>query len=161
MKLYKENDTTNTFRLSGDQLDLLDSGLLVKDGGQFNKGYIHCSKAIHAYDWFFTCHFYSDPVMPGSLGVEAILQAMQLFALQQELGKDFKAPRFVQVENNKTEWKYRGQIKVDVKNMHLEVHFKSIEKRGDILVLIANAYLWNEATRIYQLTDLALGIQEA
>ena len=161
MKLYKENDTTNTFRLSADQLDLLDSGLLVKDGGEFNKGYIHCSKAIHAYDWFFTCHFYSDPVMPGSLGVEAILQAMQLFALQQELGKDFKTPRFVQVENNKTEWKYRGQIKVDVKNMHLEVHFKSIEKRGDTLVLIANAYLWNEATRIYQLTDLALGIQEA
>jgi hypothetical protein len=45
--------------------------------------------------------------------------------------------------------------------MHLEVHFKTIEKRGATLVLIANAYLWNEGTRIYQVTDLALGIQEA
>ena len=160
MKLYKENDKANTFRLAENQLDLLDSGLVVKNGGDFGKGYIHCSKAIHTYDWFFTCHFYSDPVMPGSLGVEAISQAMQLFALQQDLGKDFKNPRFVQVENNKTEWKYRGQIKVNVENMHLEVHFKTIEKRGDTLVLIANAYLWNEGTRIYQLTDLALGIQE-
>ena len=161
MKLYKENDPVNTFRLSTDQLNLLDSGLLVKDGGEFGKGYIHCSKAIHTYDWFFTCHFYSDPVMPGSLGVEAISQAMQLFALQQDLGKDFKKPRFVQVANNKTEWKYRGQIKVNVENMHLEVHVKTIEKRGDTLVIIANAYLWNEETRIYQLTDLAIGIQEA
>ncbi|EDM45378.1 hypothetical protein SCB49_06212 [unidentified eubacterium SCB49] len=161
MKLYKENDKANTFRLAEDQLDLLDSGLVVKNGGEFGKGYIHCSKAIHTYDWFFTCHFYSDPVMPGSLGVEAISQAMQLFALQQDLGKDFKNPRFVQVEHNKTEWKYRGQIKINVENMHLEVHFKTIEKREDTLVLIANAYLWNEGTRIYQLTDLALGIQEA
>ena len=161
MKLYKENDKANTFRLAEDQLNLLDSGLVVKNGGEFGKGYIHCSKAIHTYDWFFTCHFYSDPVMPGSLGVEAIVQAMQLFALQQDLGKDFKNPRFVQVENNKTEWKYRGQIKITVENMHLEVHFKTIEKRGDTLVIIANAYLWNEGTRIYQLTDLALGIQEA
>jgi 3-hydroxymyristoyl/3-hydroxydecanoyl-(acyl carrier protein) dehydratase len=160
MKLYKENDKANTFRLAEDQLNLLDSGLVVKDGGEFGKGYIHCSKAIHTYDWFFTCHFYSDPVMPGSLGVEAISQAMQLFALQQDLGKDFKNPRFVQVANNKTEWKYRGQIKINVENMHLEVHFKTIEKRGDTLVLIANAYLWNEGTRIYELTDLALGIQE-
>ena len=161
MKLYKENDKSNTFRLSEDQLNLLDSGLVVKEGGEFSKGYIHCSKAIHTYDWFFTCHFYSDPVMPGSLGVEAISQAMQLFALQQDLGKDFKNPRFVQVENNKTEWKYRGQIKVNVENMHLEVHFKTIEKRGDTLVIIGNAYLWNEGTRIYQLTDLAIGIEEA
>ncbi|GER58793.1 hypothetical protein ULMA_09010 [Patiriisocius marinus] len=161
MKLYKENDKASMFRLAEDQLDLLDSGLVVKNGGEFGNGYIHCSKEIHTYDWFFTCHFYSDPVMPGSLGVEAISQAMQLFALQQDLGKDFKNPRFVQVENNKTEWKYRGQIKINVENMHLEVHFKTIEKRGDTLVLIANAYLWNEGTRIYQLTDLALGIQEA
>ena len=161
MKLYKENDKASMFRLAEDQLDLLDSGLVVKNGGEFGNGYIHCSKEIHTYDWFFTCHFYSDPVMPGSLGVEAISQAMQLFALQQDFGKDFKNPRFVQVENNKTEWKYRGQIKINVENMHLEVHFKTIEKRGDTLVLIANAYLWNEGTRIYQLTDLALGIQEA
>lgn len=161
MKLYKQNDQTSAYRLSNDQLNLLDSGLVVKNGGEFSKGYIHCSKAIHTFDWFFTCHFYSDPVMPGSLGVEAIQQAMQLFALQQDLAKDFKNPRFVQVENNKTEWKYRGQIKVNVENMHLEVHFKEIEKKGDMLVLTANAYLWNEKTRIYQLTNIALGIQEA
>jgi len=161
MKLYKSPADKPYLRLAADQLNLIDKGLIIKDGGEFNKGYIHCSKAIHTYDWFFTCHFYSDPVMPGSLGVEAIHQAMQVFALQQNLAKDFKNPRFVQVENNKTEWKYRGQIKTNVDNMHLEVHFKSVKKQGKQLVILANAYLWNEATRIYQLTDIALAIEEA
>ena len=45
--------------------------------------------------------------------------------------------------------------------MHLEVNFKSNERRGEMLVLMADAYLWNEKTRIYQVTDLALGIEEA
>ena len=99
--------------------------------------------------------------MPGSLGVEAILQAMQVFALQQDLAKDFRSPRFVQLAGHKTVWKYRGQILSDVKEMHLEVHIKGIEQRGSQLVIIGDAYLWNGKMRIYQLTDLALAITEA
>ena len=99
--------------------------------------------------------------MPGSLGVEAILQAMQTFAIHQDLCKEFKNPKFVQLDNHETKWKYRGQILLGVENMHCEVHFKDIEKRGDKLVIIGDAYLWNEETRIYQITDLALGIEEA
>ena len=159
MKLYKAPQNKPHYRLSGDQLNLLDKLIIVKDGGQFGKGYIHATKFIKTYDWYFTCHFYQDPVMPGSLGVEAILQAVQVYALQQDLGKDFTNPKFVQLPNHKTVWKYRGQILLNVKEMHLEVHIKSVEKRGDILAIIADAYLWNEKMRIYQVTDLALGIQ--
>jgi hypothetical protein len=86
---------------------------------------------------------------------------MQVFALQQDLGKDFKSPKFVQLPNNKTVWKYRGQILTEVKEMHLEVHIKTIEKRDGQLAVIADAYVWNNKMRIYQITDLALGIEEA
>ncbi|WP_052593160.1 PfaB family protein [Aureispira sp. CCB-QB1] len=161
MKLFKAPADKPHYRLAGDQLLLLDKLKIVKDGGEYGKGYIHASKIVNTYDWFFTCHFYQDPVMPGSLGVEAILQAMQTFALQQNLGKAFKSPKFVQLDHHKTVWKYRGQILLGVENMHCEVHFKTIEKRGDTLAIIGDAYLWNEGTRIYQVTDLALGIKEA
>lgn len=160
MKLYKGADDKPNFHLAEDQLNLLHKGLIVKDGGEYGKGYIHATKFMQPYDWFFTCHFYQDPVMPGSLGVEAILQAMQIFAMHYNLGANFKKPRFEQVDHNKTVWKYRGQILLPVREMHLEVHFKRIERKGDKLVLIADAYLWNEKTRIYQVTDLALGIWE-
>jgi len=147
------------YRLAGDQLNLLDNLRIAKNSGQYGKGYIHATKFIKPFEWFFTCHFYQDPVMPGSLGVEAIYQAMQVFALQQDLGKDFPSPKFVQLPNHTTKWKYRGQILTHVKEMHLEVHIKTVERRGVQLAIIGDAYLWNEGMRIYQITDLGLGIE--
>jgi 3-hydroxymyristoyl/3-hydroxydecanoyl-(acyl carrier protein) dehydratase len=161
MKLFKGSDSKPHYRLAKDQLNMLDELIIAKEKGQFGKGYIHATKFVKTYDWYFTCHFYQDPVMPGSLGVESILQAMQVYALQQDLGKDFKSPKFVQVPNHKTVWKYRGQILLSAKEMHLEVHVKSIEKGESQLVIIADAFLWNDKMRIYQVTDIALGIEEA
>ncbi|MFK8056363.1 MAG: PfaB family protein [Saprospiraceae bacterium] len=161
MKLFKAPEAKPHYRLASDQLNMLHELIIAKDKGQFGKGYIHATKFVKTYDWFFTCHFYQDPVMPGSLGVESILQAMQVFALQQNLGTAFKSPKFVQVSNHKTVWKYRGQILLPVKEMHLEVHIKAIKKREEQLVIVAEAFLWNGKMRIYQVTDIALGIQEA
>lgn len=161
MKLFKSAESKPHYRLAGDQLNLLDELIIAKDRGKYGKGYIHATKFVKSYDWFFTCHFYQDPVMPGSLGIESILQAMQVFALQQDLGKDFQSPKFVQLANHKTVWKYRGQILLSVKEMHLEVHIKSIEKSGAQLLIMADAFLWNDKMRIYQVTDIALGIEEA
>ncbi|MFK7978419.1 MAG: PfaB family protein [Saprospiraceae bacterium] len=161
MKLFKAPANKPHYRLAGDQLLLVDKLLIAKNSGKHGKGYIHATKLVNTYDWFFTCHFYQDPVMPGSLGVEAILQAMQTFALQQDLGKAFTSPKFVQLKNHKTIWKYRGQILWKPAEMNLEVHIKAIEKRGDQLAIIGDAYLWNGTMRIYQVTDLALGIEEA
>ena len=161
MKLFKAPADKPHYKLSGDQLRLIDNLRVAKDQGEYGKGYVHATKYMKTYDWFFTCHFYQDPVMPGSLGVEAILQAMQTFALQQDLGKNFRSPKFVQLANQKTNWKYRGQILLPVKEMHLEVHFKSIETQNNQVVMIADAYLWNGKMRIYHVTDLALAIQEA
>ncbi|MEM6320431.1 MAG: beta-ketoacyl synthase N-terminal-like domain-containing protein, partial [Bacteroidota bacterium] len=159
MKLFKAPANKPHYRLAGDQLQLIDKLIIAKNSGQFGKGYIHATKQVNTYDWFFTCHFYQDPVMPGSLGVEAILQAMQTFALQQDLGKDFVSPKFVQLKNHKTVWKYRGQILWKPAEMNLEVHIKAIEQRGDQLAIIGDAYLWNGTMRIYQVTDLALGME--
>ncbi len=161
MKLYKAPADKPHYRLAEKQLNLIDDLIIAKDGGQFGKGYVHAIKQVRPYEWFYTCHFYQDPVMPGSLGVEAILQAMQVYALQQDLGKDFRSPKFVQLHNHKTEWKYRGQILPHVREMKLEVHIKTVENRDGTLAIIADASLWNDQVRIYHLTDLALGIEEA
>ena len=161
MKLFKAPEGKPHYRLAEDQLNMLHELKIAKNSGQYGKGYIHATKYVKTYDWFFTCHFYQDPVMPGSLGVESILQAMQVYALQQDLGKDFKSPKFMQVANHKTVWKYRGQILLEVEEMYLEVHVKSVDQKGGQLVLLADAFLWNGKMRIYQITDIALGIEEA
>ncbi|MFK7807042.1 MAG: PfaB family protein, partial [Saprospiraceae bacterium] len=161
MKLFKAPEGKPHYRLAEDQLNMIHELKIAKNSGKHGLGYIHATKFVKTYDWYFTNHFYQDPVMPGSLGVESIFQAMQVFALNQDLGKDFKSPKFTMLENHKQVWKYRGQILLGVEEMHLEVHVKQIEKRGDVLAIIADAFLWSGDMRIYQVTDLGLGIEEA
>ena len=132
---------------------------IVPDGGKFSNGYVYARKEINQGNWFFPCHFHGDPVMPGSLGVEAIIQALQAFALQQGLGNSFKNPRFSPVLS-KVVWKYRGQIIPQTKYMQLEVHLKNIEQKEGQLILTADANLWREDLRIYEIFDIVVGISE-
>ncbi|MCZ6635241.1 MAG: hypothetical protein O7G87_17720, partial [bacterium] len=129
--------------------------------GRYSQGYVYANKKVNPRDWFYTCHFYQDPVMPGSLGVEAILQAVQVYALQQNLGDRFKSPRFGLVPDHRTVWKYRGQIVSTNREMALEVHIKQIEHQNQQCILIADASLWKETMRIYEIHDAAIRIAEA
>ena len=66
---------------------------------------------MSARQWFFRAHFYQDPVQPGSLGIEALLQALQALAIEQGLGSGLVAPRFeTQATGVAMKWKYRGQV---------------------------------------------------
>ncbi len=147
------------FQLCSGQLIFSDMIQIVPEGGKFSNGYIYARKEINQESWFFPCHFHEDPVMPGSLGVEAIIQALHTFALQQGLGDSFKNPRFSPVLS-KIVWKYRGQIIPQTKYMQLEVHIKNIEQKQGQLILTADANLWREDLRIYELIDIVIGISE-
>lgn len=48
-----------------------------EDGGAHGKGHVVAHMDIKgnpACDWFFSCHFSGDPVMPGCLGLDALWQ---------------------------------------------------------------------------------------
>ena len=58
-----------------DQVRFLDTIGFSPTGGEHGKGYGHGFKVVDKRDWFFSCHFWCDSVMPGSLGVESMHQA--------------------------------------------------------------------------------------
>jgi|GEM_PF-125945 len=148
------------FCLAKPQLNLLDKAVVGKTMGKFGLGYIYAEKTIDPNDWFFPCHFHQDPVMPGSLGVEAMLQAMQIWAIDNDLGHDFHNPRFSH-HLAKTSWKYRGQIIPDNKCMSLDMHISAIDKQNNALVITASGSLYKDGLRIYELIDAQLKISEA
>lgn len=159
MKLYRSTEALSPeLHLSTDQLNLLDQATVISQGGKYGKGYLHASREIKPSDWFFTCHFYQDSVMPGSLGIEAIFQAIQLYALQKELGKGLQGASFHHKADNQTVWKYRGQILQDDPLMHLEIHIKDVIRTEKGVEIIADANLWKGALRIYEVTDLGVAI---
>jgi PfaB family protein len=157
---FSVDPTKPSFRLAGEQLEFLDSAVIFEKGGQYNQGYVYGFKKVDPSDWFYPCHFYKDPVMPGSLGVEAILQAVRLFALQQELGNGFRSPHFGHVPGT-TEWKYSGQIIPDNDRMEIEVHIKTIDQLENKIIIKADANLWKDGIRIYQITDAAVSLEES
>ncbi len=158
-KLFKSTNTNAPrLHLGNDQLNLLDTATIVKDGGKYGKGYVFATKNVKPYDWFFTCHFYQDPVMPGSLGVEAIIQAIKLYALVQGIGADIKDAHFAQVVSHQTVWKYRGQIKQTDPEMNIELHIKDIRYEDQKITLLGDASLFKRKLRIYEVKDLAVAI---
>ncbi len=149
------------YRLPSASFDLLDHVHVIAQGGKHGRGYIHASKRTEPTAWFFRCHFYEDPVMPGSLGVEAVLEAMQAFVVQQGLGQQFANPVLSMLPQHKVVWKYRGQIVQSVPQWSLEVHISEIGQRGNALVLIGTASVWRGGLRIYEIRDLAVRVSEA
>ena len=47
---------------------------ISETGGEYGKGQILAELDIKPDMWFFDCHFESDPVMPGCLGLDALWQ---------------------------------------------------------------------------------------
>ena len=62
---------------------------ITEDGGQFGKGHMLAELDIDRVFGFFGCHFPSDPVMPGCLGLDAMWQLVGFFLGWSDiLGKD-------------------------------------------------------------------------
>ncbi|HCY13251.1 MAG TPA: 3-hydroxyacyl-[acyl-carrier-protein] dehydratase FabA [Gammaproteobacteria bacterium] len=52
---------------------------ITDEGGEYGKGEVVAELDIRPDLWFFQCHFESDPVMPGCLGVDALWQLIGFF----------------------------------------------------------------------------------
>ncbi|HYN41094.1 MAG TPA: 3-hydroxyacyl-[acyl-carrier-protein] dehydratase FabA, partial [Thermoanaerobaculia bacterium] len=82
-------------RLAGPMLLMLDrvDGLWPA-AGKAGLGQMRAVKDVDPDEWFFKAHFFQDPVQPGSLGIEAMIQALQLFMLQAGMDDGIVEPRF-------------------------------------------------------------------
>ena len=43
---------------------------------------LRATKRVDPHEWFFDAHFYQDPVLPGSLGIESFVQLLKYMARQ-------------------------------------------------------------------------------
>jgi len=158
---YAQNPARPHLRLSGGYLSLLDEISISSQGGNHHQGYVYARRKINPNDWFYPYHFYGDPVMPGSLGVEAMLEAMQGYALASGLGSGLPSPHFSPaLSTGPVSWRYRGQITPRHNLMELEVHLKSPQQPPNGLLLTGDASLWIDGLRIYEVKNLGLGIYQ-
>ncbi|MGI5453400.1 beta-ketoacyl synthase N-terminal-like domain-containing protein [Streptomyces sp. CA-249302] len=145
-------------RLAGGHLDLVEWLDVLPGGGEHGQGYLRGHRAIRPDEWYFSCHFHRDPVMPGSLGVEALLQGMQVYAVETGLTDGLRNPRFALSSGTETTWSYRGQILRTDPDMEFDVHVKEIRREPGRIVLLGDAHVWKSTLRIYRLDNLGIEI---
>ena len=96
--------------------------------------------------------------MPGSLGIEAILEALRAYAITQGLDEGIPRPTFELVEDLPFNWKYRGQILPTTGEMRLEIQVRQVEEMQTGKIVVADASLWAGNIRIYQVKNAAIRI---
>jgi len=120
------------------------------DGGAHGLGRIVAEFDIKPDLWFFKCHFESDPVMPGCLGLDAMWQLVGFFLCWRGgLGRG----RALGVG----EVKFTGQILPTSRLVTYTVDMKRVILRK-LRMGVADAMLAVDGRPIYTATDLKVGL---
>ena len=128
-------------------------------GGRKGLGRLRAEKSIVAKQWFFKAHFFQDPVQPGSLGIEALLQALQCLTIELGLQEGIAEPRFeTQAVGVPMSWKYRGQVVPENKLVVVDVELIEVRREPGATLAIADGSLWVDGKRIYEAKGLAVRI---
>ncbi|AHH17984.1 putative beta-ketoacyl synthase [Nocardia nova SH22a] len=142
------------------RLALIDRVGVVDGGGAYGAGYLHSRRAIDPADWFFARHFHLDPVIPGSLGVESVIHAVQEWMLDAGFAAGMADPVFRIPPDIAFSWRYRGQFLPADGTVELEAHIKSVHRTAGGATVVVDGSLWKPGLRIYELIDLAIELAD-
>jgi 3-hydroxymyristoyl/3-hydroxydecanoyl-(acyl carrier protein) dehydratase/1-acyl-sn-glycerol-3-phosphate acyltransferase len=148
-------------RLASSRLLMLDRVTGVwTDGGAAGRGRFRAEIDVDPGAWFFKAHFFQDPVQPGSLGVEAMLQLLRFAMIRLGLcDGPFAGGRFEPVATGApVSWKYRGQVSPQnrIVTVLLDVVGSAEDEEGRLAT--ADASLFVDGKRIYEAKGLAMRI---
>lgn len=138
-------------RLPAPDLLMFDRITLINDdGGRYGLGQVVAELDINPDLWFFQCHFKSDPVMPGCLGLDAMWQLVGFF-----LG-------WVGGEGNGRalgagEIKFKGQVLPQAKKVEYRVDIKRLIMHK-LKLAAADAETLVDGDTIYTAKDLKVGL---
>lgn len=119
-------------------------------GGAYGKGEIRAELDINPDLWFFGCHFESDPVMPGCLGLDATWQLLGFYLGWVGNPGRGRALGVGQV-------KFSGQILPTASKVEYVIDIKRVMARKLVLG-IADGKVLVDGREIYHAQDLRVGL---
>ena len=123
---------------------------ISSEGGAYGKGEIIAELDIDPSLWFFDCHFETDPVMPGCLGLDAMWQLVGFF-----LGWRGNPGRGRALGCG--EVKFSGQVLPTAKKVTYRIDIKRVMEQK-LVMGIADASMEVDGREIYTAKDLRVGL---
>ncbi len=97
---------------------------LEPTGGRFGMGRIRAEADVHPDDWFLTCHFVDDRVMPGTLMYECCLHTFRIFLMRLGWVGEHDEVVCEPVPGVASQLKCRGQVTGATRTVTYEVTLK-------------------------------------
>lgn len=123
---------------------------ITADGGRFGKGEIRAEFDINPDLWFFQCHFATDPVMPGCLGVDAVWQLVGFYLGW--LGSPGRGRAL-----GSGEIKFFGQVLPTARSVSYHIEMSRVIQRKLVLG-VGDASVAVDGREIYTMKDLRVGL---
>ena len=128
---------------------------LSLEGGPQGLGGVFGSKRVDPAEWFFAAHFFQDPVMPGSLGLEALQQLLLVYARERFPALHTSHRPQSMAVGQAHVWQYRGQVVPSNALVQVQAHLKQVVDGSEPL-LVADGQLLSDGKVIYAMKDFAL-----
>jgi 3-hydroxymyristoyl/3-hydroxydecanoyl-(acyl carrier protein) dehydratase len=122
------------------------------EGGRKGFGSVEGRARVNPDAWFFKAHFFQDPVWPGSLGLESLVQLMQVYAHRR--WGDPPAGWQAMAPGRPHRWTYRGQIVPTASAVTVQAYITGVDDARRILT--ADGVLAVDGRMIYQMADFTL-----
>jgi 3-hydroxymyristoyl/3-hydroxydecanoyl-(acyl carrier protein) dehydratase len=120
-------------------------------GGAAGLGFVRAAAPVDPARWYFDAHFHQDPVCPGSLGLEALLQCLRYLAAER-WGEAARA--LVPAPGAGHAWWYRGQVLPSNRRYAVEAEVTAVDETSR--TIRADGLLEVDGLVIYRMSGFAL-----
>jgi acyl transferase domain-containing protein/3-hydroxymyristoyl/3-hydroxydecanoyl-(acyl carrier protein) dehydratase len=123
-------------------------------GGRCGIGIIRAEADIHPEDWFITCHFVDDRVMPGTLMYECCMHTLRIYLLRLGWVAESEGSVWEPVPGVASKLCCRGQVLESTKVVTYEVTIREIGYRPEPYVIV-DALMYADGKPIVEITGMS------
>ncbi|MEJ2471325.1 MAG: beta-ketoacyl synthase N-terminal-like domain-containing protein [Desulfuromonadales bacterium] len=154
--LFETLDLTKPYTLPGGYLKLVDRVVaLDPQGGRYGLGQIRAEMDIRPDDWFLTCHFCDDNVMPGTLMYECCMHTLRIFLLRMGWVGEEGATWCEPVPGVDSGLKCRGQVIDTTQTVTYQVSIKELGYRPEPFAIV-DALMFADGKPIVEIPNMSI-----
>ncbi|CAH2031278.1 polyketide synthase [Trichlorobacter ammonificans] len=127
---------------------------VMPEGGRYGLGRITAEADIHPDDWFITCHFVDDRVMPGTLMYECCMHTLRILLLRMGWVAEADSAVWEPVPGVASKLCCRGQVLETTKTVTYEVAIREIGY-GPEPYVVADALMYADGKPIVEIGSMS------